>query len=194
MDPDSKAQQAAVQATAAHVQAFFVGHDVESIAYDLGSGRRGAVPDLRVMVVGPGPRSGAWAYVTAGCWSAVNVDGHGIEFVMTSQRREPALVDLIAMVAFYHAAHRLDHWHTMPIGEPWLPGATCDHLLVSLPYLHGPNLERCELPAGHARLLWLLPITSAELAFRQQRGTEALEQRFDDVGIDPTDPLRLSVV
>jgi hypothetical protein len=40
----------------------------------------------------------------------------------------------------------------------------------------------------------LLPITSAERDFRRQHDTEALEQRFDDVGIDPTDPLRASVV
>ena len=116
--------------------AFFAGHDVEIVDYDLGFGRRRAVSDLRIMVVGPGPRGDSWAYVTAGCWSAVNQDGHGIEFVMTSKLRESAMVDLIAMVAYYHAGHRLDHWHTMPIGDPWLPGSACDHLLVSLPYLH----------------------------------------------------------
>ena len=152
------------------------------------------MPDFRILVVAPGPRSGYWAYVTAGCWSAVNADGHGIEFVMMSQRREQAVLDILAMVAFYHADHHLDHWHSVPIGEPWLPGSSCDHLLVSLPYMHGPELEECDLPEGHARLLWLLPITSAERDFRRQHDTEALEQRFDDVGIDPTDPLRASVV
>lgn len=194
MTPKRRWRLAAVEATEAHVRAFFTGHDVGIVDYDLGFGRRRAVPDFRIMAVGPGPRSSAWAYITAGCWSAVNQDGHGIEFVMTSKQREPAVVDLIAMVAYYHAAHHLDHWHTMPIGGPWLPGSTCDHLLVSLPYLHGPDLEVCELPAGHARLLWLLPITAAEKAFRLQHDTEALEQRFDDAGIDPTDPLRASVV
>lgn len=43
--------------------------------------------------------------------------------------------------------------HNMPIGEPWVPGSTCDHLLISLPYLHGPDLEHCTLPGGHARIL-----------------------------------------
>ncbi|WP_074317508.1 hypothetical protein [Micromonospora cremea] len=87
-----------MEATEAHVRAFFAGHDVEIVDYDLGFGRRRALPDFRIMVVGPGPRSSAWAYVTAGCWSAVNQDGHGIEFVMASKRREAALIDLVAMV------------------------------------------------------------------------------------------------
>jgi hypothetical protein len=184
---------AAAEAIEAHVRQFFTGHEVEVANYDLGFSRRRRVPDFRILVVTPGPRSSNWTYVTVGCWSAFNVDGHGIEFVMTSKKRETTVIDLIAMVAYYHASHHLDHWHTTPIGGPWLPGSACDHLLVSLPYLHGPDLELCVLPQGHARLLWLLPITAAEKAFRQQHDTEALEQRFDDVGIDPTDPLRASV-
>jgi hypothetical protein len=185
---------AAAEAVEGHVRGFCAGHEVEVVEYDLGFGRRRAVPDLHVVVVGPGPRGRAWVYVTAGCWSAVNLDGHGIEFVMTSSRREPAVIHLMAMVAFYHASHHLDHWHTMPIGGPWLPDSTCDHLLVSLPYPYGPKLEVCQLPDGHARLLWLLPITAAEKAYRREHGTEALEQRFDEGGIDPTDASRGSVV
>lgn len=48
----------------------------------------------------------------------------------------------------------------MPIGEPWVPGSPCDHLLISLAYFHGPDLEHCPLPEGHARMLWTLPVTS----------------------------------
>ncbi|MEV0716570.1 suppressor of fused domain protein [Asanoa sp. NPDC050611] len=193
MTSERRRRLAAVEATEAHVRRFFAGHEVEVVAYDLGFRRRRKVPDFRVMVVGPGPRESRWSYVSAGCWSAVNHDGHGLEFVMTSAHREPRVVDLLAMTAYYHSSHRLDHWHTLPIGEPWLPGSTCDHLLVSLPYLHGPDLERCDLPDGHARLLWLLPITASEKTFRREHGTEALEQRFDDAAIDPTDPARAPV-
>jgi hypothetical protein len=184
---------AAGAATEAHVRAFFAGHEVETVAYDLGLRRRRAVPDFRILVVAPGPRSRSWAYVTVGCWSAVHADGHGHEFVMMSERREQRLLDLVAMVAFYHADHHLGLGHSLPVGEPWLPGSGCDHLLVSLPYMHGPELEECELPAGHAQVLWLLPITAAERDFRREHDTEALEQRFDDAGIDPTNPLRASV-
>jgi hypothetical protein len=67
-------------------------------------------------------------------------------------------------------------------------------LLVSLPYLHGPDLEHCPLPNGHTRILWTLPVTATEIAFRREHGHEALEQLFDDHEIDPNDPKRASVV
>ncbi|NUR46959.1 MAG: hypothetical protein HOV71_02375 [Hamadaea sp.] len=56
----------------------------------------------------------------------------------------------------------------------------------------GPQFETCPLPAGHARILWLLPITEAERDFKRDHGLEALEQRFDDAAIMPADPYRRS--
>lgn len=184
----------ATEAIESHVREFFTGHSCEVVAYDLGPGRREAVPDLRILVVGPGPRSESWAYVTVGCWAAVEKDGHGLEFVMTAEVRDQRFIDLMAMVAYYHRGHHLDLEHSMPIGEQWTPGSSCDHLLISLPYLHGPDLEHCPMPQGHARLLWALPVTAAEIAFRRQYGHEELEQRFDAAEIIPTDPFRASVV
>ncbi|WP_367325969.1 suppressor of fused domain protein [Streptomyces sp. HUAS ZL42] len=120
--------------------------------------------------------------------------GHGLEFVMTAHVRDQRFIDLMAMIAYYHCGgHRLDLEHSMPIGEPWVPGSTCDHLLISLPYLHGPDLEHCPLPGGHARILWTLPVTTAEIEFRRRHGHEALEQLFDEAEIIPTDPFRSSV-
>ncbi|MFP8959347.1 suppressor of fused domain protein [Streptomyces nanhaiensis] len=168
---------------------------MEVVEYDLGPGRREVLSDLRVLVVGPGPRSDCWAYVTAGCWSAVEQGGHGLEFVMTTHVRDQRFVELMAMIAYYHCGgYRLGPGHSMPIGEPWVPGSACDHLLISLPYLHGPGLERCPLPAGHARILWVLPVTAAEIEYRRHHGHEALEQILDEVGIVPTAPFRTSVV
>ncbi|MGX6604732.1 suppressor of fused domain protein [Micromonosporaceae bacterium Da 78-11] len=190
----SDERRVAAETVEAHVRAYFAGHEVENVPYDLGFTRRRRVPEFRMLVVGPGPRGDFWTYITLGCWSAVHRDGQGIEFMMTSSRREETVIEVLAMVAYYHATDHLDHWHTMPIGRPWLPGSACDHLLVSLPYLHGPELEVCDLPGGQARLLWLLPITAAEKAFRQRHDTELLERCFDDAEMDPTDPLRASVV
>lgn len=190
----SDARLPAAEAVEAHVRAFFDGHLVEPVACDLGPERREAVPGLRVLVVGPGPRGDSWAYVTSGC-CAVTEGGQGLEFVMTAPARDQRFVDLMAMIAFYHCGgHRLDLEHSMPIGEPWVPGSACDHLLISLPYLHGPGLEHCPLPGGHARILWTLPVTAAEIEFRRREGHEALERLFDDAGIIPTDLLRASVV
>ncbi|MGW7280512.1 suppressor of fused domain protein [Streptomyces sp. NPDC054844] len=185
----------AAEAVESHVRAFFKGHAVEVVVCDLEPDRREAVLDLRVLVVGPGPRSGSWAYVTAGCWAAMEKDGHGLEFVVTAHVRDQRFIDLIAMIAHYNrGVHRLDLEHSMPIGEPWVPGSACDHLLISLPYLHGPDLEHCPLPGGHARILWALPVTAAEIEFRRREGHEALEQLFDDAEIVPIDPFRASVV
>ncbi|WP_284440312.1 suppressor of fused domain protein [Streptomyces vilmorinianum] len=75
-----------------------------------------------------------------------------------------------------------------------MPGSACTHLLVSLPYLHGPDLEHCPLPGGgHARFLWLLPVTDSEIAYRRAHGTEALERLFDEAGVNPVDPRRAPV-
>ncbi|MFE2877747.1 suppressor of fused domain protein [Streptomyces roseus] len=191
----SDARGLAAEAIEAHVRAFFVGHFVEVIAFDLGPERREAIADLRVLVVGPGPRSDGWAYVSAGCWAETEKGGHGLEFVMTAPARDQRFIELTAMIAYYHCAgHQLDVEHSMPIGEPWVPGSACDHLLICLPYLHGPDLENCRLPEGHVRILWALPVTAAEIEFRRSQGHDALEQRLDDAGIIPTDPFRASVV
>lgn len=134
----------AADAIESHVRAFFTGHAVEVVDYDLGPERREAVPDLRVLVVEPGPRSDNWAYVTAGCWASMEEHGYGLEFAMTAPVRDQRFIELMTMIAYYHCGgHQLDLEHSMPIGEPWMPGSTCDHLLISLPYLHGPDLEHC---------------------------------------------------
>lgn len=191
----SDARLPAAEALESHVRVFFAGHSVEAVACDLGPERREVVPGLRVLVVGPGPRSDSWAYVTAGGWAVMEKEGRGLQFVMTAHVRDQRFIDLMAMIAYYHCGgHQLDLEHSVPIGEPWVPGSACDHLLISLPYLHGPDLEHCPLPGGHARILWTLPATSAEIEFRGREGHEALERLFDDGEIIPTDPFRASVV
>jgi hypothetical protein len=176
-----------------HARGFFAGHTITVTDVDLGPARRAAVPDLRILTASPGPRADSWAYITAGCWSAAETDGHGLEFVLAAPVRDQRFADLLAMTAYYQTDHHLDVEHSMPIGEPWLPGSRCNHLLISLPYLYGPDLERCPLPDGQARILWLMPVTAAELAYRREHGHEALEQLFDEHAIVPTDPRRPSV-
>ncbi|WP_051814015.1 suppressor of fused domain protein [Kitasatospora sp. MBT63] len=191
---EAKRREQAIAAVELHVRNFFAGHEIQAHDYDLGPGRREAVPGLRIIAASPGPRGNCWTYLTAGCWSAVQKHGHGLEFALTAPAGDESFVDLLAKIAYYHAGHHLDLEHSMPIGEPWIPGSSCDHLLVSLPYLHGPDLEHCPLPTGHARILWTLPVTADEITFRREHGHEALEQLFDEHEIDPVDPKRPSVV
>jgi hypothetical protein len=75
-----------------------------------------------------------------------------------------------------------------------LPGSACDYGLISLPYPWGLDLEWCEWVDGHARLLWLLPITEAERDFKVEHGLEALEDRFHAARLDFTNRYRASVV
>ncbi|MER5355666.1 suppressor of fused domain protein [Kitasatospora sp. NPDC002551] len=192
----SAARTPAVEAVESHVRAFFEGHCVKAVEAD--PGPEAGPAGLRVLVVGPGPRGDGWAYVTAGCSAATASqagNGVGLEFVMTAHVRDRRFVDVVAAIARYHrAGHRLGPEHSLPIGEPWVPGSACDHVLISLPYLHGPGLEHCPVPGGHARILWALPVTAAEIGFRRRFGHDALERRFDEAAIVPTDPFRASVV
>ena len=138
-----------------------------------------------------------WTYVTVGVWEATQQNGHGLEFVLAAQHEDPVHDEHLAMSAYYHAGppeQRLDVGHTVPIGEPWLDGSACDHVLVSLPYPYGPDLEVCTWIGGHARLLWLVPITEAERDFKAAKGLQALEARLDQQAIHYWDPSRPSVV
>jgi hypothetical protein len=187
----------ATEAVQLHVAAFFEGHPIERVEW-LEGPIRTRVPNFQVVRAAPGPRIDLWTYLTVGCWDAAHDEaGHGLEFLLVAPAAEPSLAELLAMVSYYHAgpdSQRLDLGHTVPIGRPWLPGSACDHLLVSLPYIFGPDLEGCRWADGHARLLWLLPITERERAFKVERGLDALEARFEESGVGYADPTRSSVV
>ncbi|MDQ1748091.1 MAG: hypothetical protein QOD07_2354 [Frankiaceae bacterium] len=184
-------------AVADHHHRFFAGHEITERHQLVGPISK-RVPDFFVHEIGPGPKYAGWTYASVGVWEAVHSpDGHGLEFLLTAPERNRRLVELVAMTAYYHAGpagQRLDEGHTVPIGEPWLPGSACDHLLVSLPYPFGAELESCAWSGGHARLLWLLPITGAERDYKVEYGLEALEQRLEEAAIHPTDVGRRSVV
>lgn len=178
-----------------HLRQRFPGQDVAVLPPTAGPIYERA-PDLHILSLTP--REGGRIYATVGLWDATQEQGHGLEFVLHAPAPDDALhVETLSMHSYYHAgppAQRLDLGHTVPIGRPWAPGSACDHLLVSLPYPWGEELEHRTIPGGHLRVLWLLPITPAEKTFRHRHGLEALEQRFEDAGIVPTDPGRPSVV
>ncbi|WP_432135110.1 MULTISPECIES: hypothetical protein [unclassified Streptomyces] len=90
---ESERNQRATAGVEAHVRDFFTGHAIAVSDYDLGPGRREAVPSLRIVTVSPGPRADSWACITAGCWSTVEADGHGLEFVLTAPVRDERFAD-----------------------------------------------------------------------------------------------------
>jgi Suppressor of fused protein (SUFU) len=156
------------------------------------------VPGFAEVCVPPDASNQLCVYVSCGVWDAVHSDGHGLEFCLLAPERDHRHALIVAMNAYYHAnpdeRYRLDVGHTVPLGEPWVPGSSLDHLLVSQPYPYGPEFEICRWEHGHARILWLLPITESERDFKAEHGLEALEQRFDDVRLRYWDPRRSAVV
>jgi hypothetical protein len=174
-----------------HLHDRFLGREVAVLAPAPGP-IQDLVPDLRILSLTP-PEGGR-LYATTGLWDATEQDGHGMELVLHAPEADEVHVETLTMVAYYHATggeYALGHGHTVPIGRPWVRGSSCDHLLVSLPYPWGPELETCTVPGGHIRVLWLLPITAAEKTFRHVHDLDALEQRLEAAGVLPTDPRRL---
>jgi hypothetical protein len=108
---------------------------------------------------------------------------------------EFAHLETLTSVAHFHRSFasdgaRLGVGHTVNLGRPWLPASRCSYGLVSRPYTYGSQIES----ASQCRVLWLLPITAEERAYKIEAGLEALEQKFEAALFDYTDPLRASVV
>ena len=161
-----------------HIRTFFDGHLVSEHKWNKGPIQR-VLPRFRVMKIAPGPKTDLWVYASLGAWEAKHEDGGLLEFMIFAPKESQRHIELLAMAAHYHLTHRLGLGHTFPIGEPWLGDSRCDHMLVSLPYPFGPELEICNLNDRHIHLLWLLPITKDERDFKIEHGQEALEQLFD---------------
>jgi Suppressor of fused protein (SUFU) len=139
--------------------------------------------------------SATWRYVSRGAWQIKTPDAR-IEFVLSSGDANPIHVETIAMVANFHAdpRYRVYPGKIINIGRPWIEGASCDHLLVSLPYLLGPDFENLRVDDVSIRFLWLLPITRSEASYARANGVEALERVFEESKLDTIDPGRDSVV
>lgn len=182
-----------------HYTDFFKGHPVFEI--DPPADAHDRVPGLRILEAPAGKRVDVASYLTLGCWGAVQTLGVGCEFVLAAREPDPIHVQSLAAAAIAHCgtpAGRLDRGSVVPLAGPWLPGSDCDQLLVTLPYPYGPELEYCRWrargQAQSARVLWLMPITAAEAIFVATDGVEALEARFEELGVNFADPTRSSAV
>jgi hypothetical protein len=176
-----------------HVRRFFRGRTIDAMTWTAGPILE-LNPHFRVLRVAPQRPDDLWTYVSVGGWAGTAELGRGLEFVISTHGETPRAVELLAMTAHYHRGDVLGLGDTLPVGEPWLPGSTCDHLLVSLPYPYGQDLQTCHVGDRHVDFLWLLPITAAERAFKAANGLEALESRFDQAALRYWEPERASVI
>ena len=150
------------------------------------------LPRFRVRRIAPTHGDQPWIYATIGAWAASGPGEPALEFFLLSPVESPLHVELLSMVANYHAdvRYRVGVGSVIDIGRGWLPGSSLDHLVVSLPYPLGPTFEWVHLGESHVRYLWLLPIYPSESALITSRGLEALEAKLESNAVDVLDPVR----
>lgn len=170
------------------------GRDVESLKFK--KGPITALPDaFRVLRFPPRSERKMWTYATVGM--SQSGDENRLELHMFAPEEREEVVELLVATAHYHrTGQSLKLGHSVNFGRPWLPGSQCDHGLISLPYLDGPQLEwlGSRDDGVKTRFLWLIPVTSGELAFARRNGRDALEEEFQKSRFNYLDPERRSVV
>jgi hypothetical protein len=176
-----------------HLRNFFRGHPAERTTWMEGP-MVDIQPRFHVWQFAPGPRTRLWTYCSVGGWALAPANSGLIEFVLTADRQTSRMAELVTMLVHYHRDQNLGVGHTLPIGQPWLPGSKCDCFLISKPYPFGAELEVCTLGDRHVHFLWGLPITQAERAFVGTEGLEALEVRFEGARVNYWNVGRASVV
>ena len=156
-----------------------------------------SAPHVRVLRVDPESRGGLWLHVSSGASLPTRrsaAGAQGSEFVLVTPFKTLRAVELLAMVVYFHGVQALSVGDIVSVGEPWLPGSSCGYLLVSNPYLLADELWELPLPGRTVHFRWVIPITAEERAYATERGLDALEQRFEEAGLEYWDPHRASVV
>jgi hypothetical protein len=178
-----------------HLHSFWPNSSISEEGWDEGPIREN-VPGFRVLKLRSDTLKRPVIYVTEGCFISEPEAHIRHEFFVISPNEERQQVETLTMLANFHADERfrLDVGSVVNIGESWVPGSTCNHLLISVPYPYGPKLEWLRLPDICVRFLWALPVTAREAAFAELNGFEALEQKFDAVRVDYLNPFRTSVI
>ena len=155
-----------------------------------------SLPGFRILKVAPSAPTLPVVYVTNGCFQK-DLGKHLLhEFFIIAPTQNRQHIETLTMLANFDADdnYRLEVGSTVSIGDSWLPGSLCDHLLISIPYPYGPQLEWLRLSNVCIRFLWVLPITGREAGFVELNGLEALETQFDKMTLDYLNPNRLSVI
>ena len=174
-----------------HFKTFFEGHDCGLMTWNKGP-MNDIIPEFQVIKFSPGKRCDQWVYCSVGASKINNEISDRYEFFVVSPVDTKRMVQMLAMVTYFHSQHGLEYTNTVPIGEPWLEGALCDNWLVSLPYSFDQSLEL--IPINRTRVACLIPISSSEREYIAENGLEALEQQFDKVKLKYWEVNRDSVV
>jgi hypothetical protein len=149
--------------------------------------------EFSVVMLPPAGTRTDWIYATT-CMSQ-RADTKRIELHFRSMTEDNTVVELLYAIAHFHRhGKKLDLGHTVNFGRRWAHKSNCEFGLVSLPYLDGPNLELLSLKNETIHFYWIVPIYESELDFKRTYGLDALERKFDEVGLHYADPTRSPVV
>ena len=151
------------------------------------------LPSFNVLKYRPDKNRNSWIYAT--CGMSENDEENGLELFILAPTENDFMIKLLSAIAYYHASgNKLDLGHTVNFGMGWYKDSECDHGLISLPYLYGPDLEWLKEEKMNIRFLWLVPITADELDYKKANGVDALEDLFEEKEFNYIDPFRDSVI
>ena len=133
-----------------------------------------------------------WTYAT--CCMSNSEDQYPVELHIFSAQQDTGIAELLFATAYYHkTAAKLGLNHTVNFGRSWQHTSICDHGLISLPYLDGPDLETSFIKDIEVKFYWLIPITPAEVEYMKNNGVDALEEQFDKTSFNYLDTTRQNV-
>jgi suppressor of fused protein SUFU len=151
--------------------------------------------NFRVLEFAPVAPEDSWTYAT--CCMSLPSDPDPMELHIFSPQQDHRFIDLLAAITFYHHnTKKLGLHHSFNFGKPLLENSQCKFGYISSSPLDKRKINTLELKEiGVAiNFYWIMPITEAELSFKNKFGAETLEERFDSRKINYTDFLRESVV
>jgi hypothetical protein len=151
-------------------------------------------PEFYVLTFAPNNIHNMWIYCTIGM-SLFRDDDNLIELFIFSPQQDDSIVELLTVTASYHInGTPLNIHHTFNVGRSWLNESDCEYCFISLPYLDGENFEVFQFQEKEIHCYWLIPITETEKNYKVEFGYEALEQLFENNGLDYLNPNRKSLV
>lgn len=151
-------------------------------------------PDFCVLEFPPNKKHNMWVYCTAGM-SLDRFNNNPIEVFIFSPKSDNSVVELLTVIASYHRnGDPFNIHHTFNIGRPWLDDSVCDYGFISLPYLDGEELELFKFKDQVIHCYWIIPITETEQEYKIEKGCDALEDLFEEKGIEYLNPKRKSLL
>ncbi len=90
--------------------------------------------------------------------------------------------------------HEYDTWlgpgHTIPNGDPpkpFAPGTNLSGVMMTLPYILDPKDAILRHQGRDVHLLYMMPLTAAEMGYKLSHGSDALNEKIDALGLQFAD-------